>query len=217
MAHIDLLDDKTWEGVSPEAQADFLRGGEEMVKSTLSLGHGADFRAVTMMGIFATLGVALFAAVATLFAGANPFWPAIIAGVATGSGLFVAAGFCAAAAWPGEFFVAGFEPRNLINSSAKQDQFRDRVLIAVIQDRIDDNRRAIAHGARLVMIAIWIAAITLPGGGAALIALSVAGGHRPAGTADQPAFATARAPAAVPVAGASAGVAAQVGASVHQP
>lgn len=173
----DLLADETWEGVSPEGQAEFLRSGEEMVKATLSLGHGADFGAIIMMGIFGTLGVALFAAIATLLAGANQFWPAIIAGAATGAGLFLAAGFCAAAAWPRQFFVAGFEPRNLVNSSATQDKYRGRVLIAVVQDRIDENRRAIARGARLVMIAIWIAAVSLPGGAVLLIALSVAGGH----------------------------------------
>jgi hypothetical protein len=98
---IDLLDDKTWDGVSPEAEHDFLRSGEEMVKSTLALGHGADFRAVTMMGIFGALSVGSFAAVATLLAASQLFWPGIIAGSVAGVGFFVAACFTALAAWPG--------------------------------------------------------------------------------------------------------------------
>lgn len=125
----NLLDDAAWEGVSPEAQADFLRVGEEMIKSTLTLGQNADFRAITMMGIFGAIGVGLFAAIATFLSAPHPFWPAITAAATMSGGLFVAAVFCAVAAWPGKFFVAGFEPQNLLNSSAKNDQFRTRVLM----------------------------------------------------------------------------------------
>jgi hypothetical protein len=174
MSEQNLLDDAIWEGVSAEAEAAFLQGGEEMVKATLALGQGADFRAVTVMGIFGSVGVALFAAVATLLAGSHPFLPATIAATITGLGLFVAAGLCAAAAWPGQFFVAGFEPRSLVNSSAKQDRFRNRVLIAVVQDRIDYNRRAIARAARLLMGALLTAGFSLFLGSAALIVLSTA-------------------------------------------
>jgi hypothetical protein len=46
VSHIDLLDDSVWEDISAEAQIDFLRCGEEMVKSTLSLADGADFRGI---------------------------------------------------------------------------------------------------------------------------------------------------------------------------
>jgi len=145
-----------------------------MVKSTLALGQNADFRAITMMGIFGAVGVALFAAIASFLSGQHPFWPAIIAASTMSGGLFVAAACCAAAAWPGKFFVAGFAPRNLINSSAKNDQFRTRVLIAVVQDRIDHNERALSRNARFVMIAIWVAGCSLLAGAAVLIALSLA-------------------------------------------
>jgi hypothetical protein len=163
MAGTDLLNDKLWADVSDGAQADFLRVGEEMVRSTLSLGHGADLRATTMMGIFGAVGMALFAATATLVAASHPYWPAIIAATVAASGLFLASAFCAAAAWPRYFFVAGFEPRSLINSSARNDRFRARVLIAVVQDRIDHNRRAITRAARLAMAAVWIAGFSVAG------------------------------------------------------
>src|SRR5205823_13263173 len=133
--------------------------------ATLSLGHGADFRATTIMGIFGAIGVAIFAAVATLVAGSrSPSLPVVIAGIITAIGLFLAAGFCAAAAWPRNFFVAGFEPRNLLDSSARIDRLRTRVLISVTQDRIDYNRRAIARAARLIMIALGIAGVSLIAG-----------------------------------------------------
>lgn len=161
----DLIDHRAWDSISDEAQMAFLRGGEEMVKATLSLGHAADLRATTIMGIFGAIGVALFAAVATLIAGSRaPSWPLVISGATTAMGLFLAAAFCAAAAWPRHFFVAGFEPRNLLNSSARQEQYRTRVLIAVTQDRIDHNRRAIDRAARLLMTAVWIAGGSLLGG-----------------------------------------------------
>ncbi len=161
MSKTDLLSDEAWTDVSHEAQSDFLRFGEEMVRSTLSLGHGADLRATTMMGIFGTVGVALFAAAATLIAASQPHWPGIVAATLGASGLFLAAAFCGAAAWPRYFFVAGFEPQDLLNSSAKNDRFRVRVLIAVVQDRIDHNRRAIIRAARLAMIAVWTAGFSV--------------------------------------------------------
>jgi hypothetical protein len=77
----DLLDHRAWDSVSDETQVAFLRGGEEMVKATLSLGHAADMRATTIMGIFGAVGVALSAAVATLIAGSRPpSWSLIIGG-----------------------------------------------------------------------------------------------------------------------------------------
>jgi hypothetical protein len=176
MSEVNFLDHKTWEGVSAAAESDFLRGGEQLIKSTLTLGQGADLRATTMMGMFGTVAVALFAAAVTLFAGPHPSWPLIAGAATTAFGLFIAASFCAAAAWPREFYVAGFEPRNLIaNSSAKNDQFRARVLIAVTQDRIDHNRRAIGRAACLLMAALWSAGISLLAGGLVVIALVLAG------------------------------------------
>src|ERR1700704_6631948 len=97
----DLLDHRAWDSISDETQIAFLRGDEVMVKATLSLGNAADLRATTMMGVFGAVSVALFAAVATLVAGSRPpSWSLIIAGATTAVGLFLAAAFCAAAAWP---------------------------------------------------------------------------------------------------------------------
>ena len=128
MSHIDLLDDSVWEGISAEAQIDFLRCGEEMVKSTLSLAGGADFRALTTMGMFGAVGVAIFAAVATIISGSHPSWSMTIGGTIAAIGLLFASGLCAAAAWQRNFFVTGFEPQELLNSSARLDQYRARVL-----------------------------------------------------------------------------------------
>jgi hypothetical protein len=177
----DLLDHRAWDSVSDETQIEFLRGGEEMVKATLSLGHAADLRATTVMGIFGAVGVALFAAVATIIAGSHPASCALIsAGTTTAMGLFLAAAFSAAAAWPRYFFVAGFEPRNLLNSSARQDQYRTRALIAVTQDRIDYNRRAINRAARLMMTSVCIAGGSLLAGIIVFLVLSfLVGAHHP--------------------------------------
>jgi hypothetical protein len=93
VSHIDLLDDSVWEGVSAEAQIDFLRCGEEMVKSTLSLADGADFRALTTMGMFGAVGVAIFAAVATIISGSHPSWSMTIGGLSRLSAYCLRPGF----------------------------------------------------------------------------------------------------------------------------
>jgi hypothetical protein len=82
------------------------------------------------------------------------------------SGLFIASGFCFAAGKPTDFLVAGFEPRNLLNSSAVKDEYRTRLLISVTQDRIDHNRAAIAHAAQQISAAMIAAGVSI--GAAAL-------------------------------------------------
>src|SRR5205814_131187 len=117
---IDLSDKSVWAGVSENAQREFLQYGEEMVKATLDLAKGADSRATTMMNHFGAIGVALVSAAVALVAG-HGSW-ALIAGLSEiGAGLFIACGFCAAATKPADFFIAGFEPRSLLRSSAKED------------------------------------------------------------------------------------------------
>ena len=103
----DILELSIWKDVSEEGQREFLRHGEEMVKGTLALAHGADFRAVTMMGIFGAIGVALIAASATLIASINPSWPLISAMLTLAAGLFIACGFCFAAGKPADFLLLG--------------------------------------------------------------------------------------------------------------
>jgi hypothetical protein len=157
---VDLLVDDTWEGISARAEADFLASAEEMLKGTLALGHGADLRATTAMGIFGAIGAALFAAAATLFVATPQSWPPIAGTFSAAIVLFIAAVLCGFAARPQDFYIAGFEPRNLLNSSAKSDQFRTRVLIAVMQDRIDHNRRATDKAAALVSKAFMAALVS---------------------------------------------------------
>jgi hypothetical protein len=160
----DILGLSAWKDVSEEGQRDFLRHGEEMVKGTLALAHGADFRAITFMGIFGAIGVALITASATLIASGHPSWALIAAAATIASGLFIACGFCGTAVRPTDFFIAGFEPRNLLNSSAIKDEHRTRVLIAVTQDRIDQNRAAIATSASQTWTAMKIAGISVGAG-----------------------------------------------------
>jgi hypothetical protein len=160
----DILELSIWENVSEEGQREFLRHAEDMVKGTLALAHRADFRAITMMGIFGAIGVALTTASATLIASGRPS-SALIASAATiASGLFIACGLCGAAVRPADFFIAGFEPRHLLNSSAIKDEHRTRVLIAVTQDRIDQNRAAIAISASQTWTAMKTAGISVGAG-----------------------------------------------------
>jgi len=189
----DLLNDSAWEKISSEAELDFLKVGDELVRSTLALGHGADLRATTIMGMFGTTGVALLAAVATLFVAERPYWPLIGGGATIALGLFVATGFCAAGAWPRNFFVAGFEPRNLLHSGAIDDRYRVRILVAVTQDRIDHNRRSIDRAAKFLMRGICVAGLSLLLGVASFGILYVTAYH-PGGMGYPPASARARAP-----------------------
>jgi hypothetical protein len=135
----DILELSIWENVSEEGQREFLRHAEDMVKGTLALAHRADFRAITMMGIFGAIGVALTTASATLIASGRPSSALI-------------------------FFIAGFEPRHLLSSSAIKDEHRTRVLIAVTQDRIDQNRAAIAISASQTWTAMKTAGISVGAG-----------------------------------------------------
>ena len=158
---IDLLSPSLWDGVSEAGQREFLLRGQEMVTATLSLAHGADLRNTTMMGIFGAVGVALFAAGATIITGSHPSWALAGGAMTTAIGLFIASAICAVAARPVDFFISRFEPKRLIDSSARNDQDRTRVLIAVIQDRIDHNRESLARSARLTAIAMCVAAASL--------------------------------------------------------
>jgi|SRR5271156_465992 len=170
---VDLLSPSIWDGVSEAGQREFLSRGQEMVTATLSLAHGADLRNTTMMGIFGAVGVALFAAGAAIFAGSHPSW-ALAGGAMTAAiGLFIASAICAIAARPIDFFISGFEPKQLVNSSARNDQDRTRVLIAVIQDRIDHNRESLARSARLTVIAMCVGAASLAVGAAAFLLMSL--------------------------------------------
>lgn len=161
---IDLLDHSVWDGVSDNAQREFLHYGEEMIKATLDVAKGADSRATTMMNHFGAIGVALVSASVALVAGGHPSW-ALVTGLAEiGAGLFVACGFCAAATNPADFFIAGFEPKSLLQSSAKKDEFRTRVLIAVTQDRINHNRASIAYAAEHIWSAMLAAGMSVAAG-----------------------------------------------------
>jgi hypothetical protein len=161
---LDLLDPSVWDEVSDDAQRELLHHGEEMVKTTLTLASGADFRAITMMSHFGAVGVALVSASVALIASGHPSWALIAGLVEIAAGLFIACGFCAAAAKPEDFFIAGFEPRNLLKSSAKKDEYRTRVLIAVTQDRIDHNRAAIAYAAQHIWSAMIAAGLSIIAG-----------------------------------------------------
>ena len=194
-----FLSPETWKGVSAEAQAEFLRHGEEMVRGTLALGHGADLRATTAMGIFGAIGTALFAAAATLFVAPNPSWPLIWGALAPTLILFTAAGFCGYAARPQDFYISGFEPRNLLDSSAKDDGARARVLMSVTQDRIDRNRRALDKAADFVSRAFRLAAISPVIAAIVFLGVFLVFGH--AETANPPASAAVHSPAVVAPAG----------------
>jgi hypothetical protein len=170
---LSLLDPHSWDGVSQEAQREFLARGQEMIKETLALAHGADLRGTTMMGIFGAVGVALFAAGATIIEGTHPSWPLSAGAITASIGLFLASATCAFAARPSDFFISGFEPKRLLSSGARYDENRIRVLIAVTQDRIEYNRTSLEQSARLISAAMVIGGIGLAAGGSVFLVASL--------------------------------------------
>jgi hypothetical protein len=141
----------------PEASVNYLlEEAKEYLKGTIELGINADQRSAALCGVFGGGAFALFAVSATVFAGdhANNIFQ--LAAIIAGFILMIASLLCASAASPGDFYVSGYEPRQLF-SSAGDTLWMQRYTIEDIQIRIEANRAEIDREASLIKWAVRVA------------------------------------------------------------
>lgn len=140
-----------------DAELDLLFAeAKEALQGTVDLGVSSDQRSATLAGVFGAGAFALFTISATIFADQDKPVIFLVGALLVGSLLLVASGFCTLAAWPGDFFVSGYEPKRLF-PSATSKPWMQRYTIEDIQFRIETNRREIEREARLTGWAIRFA------------------------------------------------------------
>jgi hypothetical protein len=111
-----------WEKIPQDVQLELLRQGEESIKGTIAIAAAADQRAATTMGVCGAGGVGLLAASTTLIAGAHPDLRLICAATVTAFGFLLASVMCAFAIAPTDFFIPGFNPARLLDSSGVDER-----------------------------------------------------------------------------------------------
>ena len=167
-----------WEGTPDSALRELLRQGELFLQGTIQLGIAGDQRAVALSTIFGGGAIALLAAAATLLAGAHPSVPLECAAGVTALFLLVGSFLAAIAAHPVDFFVAGYEPKQL-HTSSSDELWMLRYTAQDIQMRIDTNRAAVARAAFYSSNALRVAALGIFSGCVVFGALTIALGTAP--------------------------------------
>jgi hypothetical protein len=147
--------------VPDEALNEFHRQAELWLEGTIKIAIAADGRATTSTGILSAATGALVVLAANLASSAAPNRALLAAVIVAALCLLIAAGFCATAARPIDFYVSGYEPKNL-HPAAATEQHIKRVSAADIQFRIDSNKRALAQAAKALRRGQIIAAASAP-------------------------------------------------------
>jgi len=145
-----------WSAIPEAAVHQLLSEAREHLQGTIELGINADQRSAALCGVFGAAAFALFTVGATVFSGDHNSgilqWASAIAGLI----LLTSCLLCAAAASPGDFYVAGYEPR-LLFPSATDLLWMERYTIEDMQTRIEANRAEINREAQLIKLAVRLA------------------------------------------------------------
>jgi len=176
MASIPELARPDFSNIPADAIKELHRQGEICLQSTMQLALAADQRATTLTGIMGAGAVALLAATATMISSAHPSAALIGTGAGTATLLFVGALFCAWAAQPLDFFVAGYEPRRMA-PAARDETWILRYATEDMQIRIDSNRASLVHASRLLTWGRSIALLAVPLGITIFFAISLVVSH----------------------------------------
>jgi hypothetical protein len=158
----DRRHDLDWKGYDPEKAREIFNLGQAYLDAQLQTALAADSRAMTMAGLFVTLGLAILAAGVGYWQTDKESWAVLLPAVAA-AGLFVCAGAQAGwAARPITFYLPGTHPEQLFKS--RED---DLATMLGGQAEIDDrdirrNEREMARSASAVMRAFWMA-VAAPG------------------------------------------------------
>lgn len=144
-----------------EAELEFLLAeAKEALQGTVDLGISSDQRSAALAGVFGAGAFGLFTVAATIFAGQAQSGVFLAGAMVVGFLLLVASVLCTLAAFPGDFFVSGYEPRLLFPAASDQTWMK-RYTIEDMQVRIENNRREINREAGMVKAAIISATIAL--------------------------------------------------------
>jgi hypothetical protein len=130
----------SWDGISEPGMREILRQAEKYLDNSLKVAVAADQRATTLMGIYGAVGVALLVSAATL--GTRPEPDLSIIGAITVMAVFllVAGLLCGLAGKPIDFYVSGYEPEKIVESSTDQ-WWLLRYVCEDLQRRIDVNKQ----------------------------------------------------------------------------
>lgn len=149
--------------VKGEALDELHRLAETYLQNTLQVAISNDQRASTLTSVFGTGAAAFLAAAATLAASEHGSVDFESAAAVTAIGLLIAATYCARACAPVSFFLAGYEPRNLVPAATD----RAALLVQSLKDmqiRIDANKAWLETSGKLLRTGTRWALAALPAG-----------------------------------------------------
>lgn len=160
--------------------AEVIREAELQVQAQLQTSTAADSRALTISGSCLTAATALFGAAAALSKGEPPDYALLVVAIALAISLFVAAGLAIHSARPIAFGFPGNEPESWLPIHWRDgtgDGYalkRARIEQAmVLQENIEDNRKASKSNAALVRAGLLIAYCATLCAAAAIIGILV--------------------------------------------
>ena len=144
------------------------RQAETCLQNSMHLAIAADSRATMLGTIFCGGSVALLAAVATIIAGGSAVQlrSAIAALLVTAISFLIATAFCVVAGRPTEFFISGYEPRDLARSATQDRFWMLRYVTEDIQKRIDANKLRLQRSADLLNSGLIAASVGIVGSAA---------------------------------------------------
>jgi len=149
VARVSETYEMDWKDVSDSALREMLRQAETRLDSLLKTAIGADQRAITLMGVFGAVGVALLVSAATIGTRAEPNLPLIVAIVSTAILLLFAGLMCGRAGRPIDFHVGGYEPKKIIQSST-DEIWLIRYICEDLQRRMDLDQEILIKASRLI-------------------------------------------------------------------
>ena len=137
-----------------------LRLGEETLNGTVSLAIAQDQRATSLMGIFGAAAVALLGVSGALISSTSPNLPLIYSSFTIAVGFFLVSLVFGWSGRPSDFYVAGYEPKQ-IHKSTGDISITKKYVCEDIQIRIDSNRIHLANAAWSVKVGGILAILSI--------------------------------------------------------
>jgi hypothetical protein len=134
------IQEARWDDIPEAGLREILRQAETYLDSSLKVAVAADQRATTLMGIYGAVGVALLVSAATIGTRAQPDLALISAIIAVALLLLCAGLLCGLAGKPVDFYVSGYEPEKIVESST-EEKWLIRYVCEDLQRRIDINKK----------------------------------------------------------------------------
>lgn len=146
---VQSIEQDRWNRIPEAALREILRQGETYLDGILKVAIAADQRATTLMGIYGAVGVASLVSAATLGTRTQPDLPLIISIIAAALCLLVAGLMCGRAGRPIDFYISGYEPEKIMESST-EELWLLRYVCDDLQRRIDSNKQILKKSSALI-------------------------------------------------------------------